>query len=74
MRERQCQHCMTPEQRTWLLCSVIPANKLSLQQVNELIGIKLLTSSFMEIFGSLSQIPGGANGRFHPLRTPMLRY
>jgi len=33
-------YCMTPEQRTWFLCSVsvIPANQLLLQQLNELIG------------------------------------
>jgi len=42
---------MTPEQWTWLLCSVsvIPRNKLSLHELN-LIGIKLLTSGFLEIF------------------------
>jgi len=37
MSELQARHCMTPELSTWLLCSVsfIPANKLSLQQLNE---------------------------------------
>jgi len=36
MSELQAQHCMTSEQGTWLLCSVsvIPANKLSLQELN----------------------------------------
>ena len=39
-----------------------------------LIGIKLLTSVLLEIFGSLSQFSkGGANGCFAPLLgTPML--
>jgi len=48
MSELQAQHCMTPEQRTWLLgsVSVLPANKLLLQEINQLIGIELLTSQF----------------------------
>jgi len=29
-----------------------PANKLSLQEINQLIGIELVTSSFLENFGS----------------------
>jgi len=36
---------------TLLLCA-IPANMLVLQEVNQLIGIKLLISGFPEIFGS----------------------
>jgi len=54
MSELQAHHCRTPEQWTWLLCSVsvIPANKPSLQELNQLIGIKLLTSNFLENFGS----------------------
>jgi len=57
--ELQAQHCMTPEQRTWLLClvSVVQANKLLLQEINQLIGIELLTSIFLESFSSLSQFP-----------------
>jgi len=49
MSELQAYHCMTPEQRTWLKCSVsvIPGNKLSLQELSQLIGIELLTSSFL---------------------------
>jgi len=45
---------MKPEELTWLLCSVsvIPENKLSLQELHQLIGIKLLTSRFLENFGS----------------------
>jgi len=49
MSELQAQHCLTPEQRTWLLRSVsaVPANKLLLQEINQLIGIELLTSNFL---------------------------
>jgi len=47
MIELQVHHYMTPE----------PANKLSLQELNYLIVIKLLTSGF-KIFGSLTQFPG----------------
>ena len=44
-------HCITSEQWTWHLCSVsvILANKLSLQELNKLIEIKLLYSVFSEI-------------------------
>jgi len=54
MSELQAYHCKTPEQWTWLLrsVSVIPANKLSLQEINQLIGIELLTSNFIESFSS----------------------
>jgi len=40
MSELQSHHCMTPEHGTRLLCGVniIPGNKLSLQQLNKLIG------------------------------------
>ena len=50
----QAQHCMIPEQWNWLLCSVsfVPADKLSLQEINKLIGMELLTSGFLENFGS----------------------
>jgi len=45
---------MKPEQLTLLLCSVsvITTSKLSLQELSQIIKIKLLTSSFLEIFGS----------------------
>jgi len=45
----------------WFLCivSVMPANKQSLQELKQLVGIKLVTSRFLEIFGSLSQFPRG---------------
>jgi len=54
MSELQAQHCMTPKQWTWLLCrvSVVPENKLLLQEINKLIGIELLTSNFLESFSS----------------------
>jgi len=54
MSKLQAHHCMTPEDWIWLLCSasIIPANKLSLQKLYQLVGIKLLTSGFLEIFGS----------------------
>jgi len=54
MNELQVQHCMTPEQWSWLLCcvSVVPANKLLLQEINQLIGIELLTSNFLKSFSS----------------------
>jgi len=64
---------MISEQWTWLLCtvSVIPVNKLPLQELNQLIGIKLLTSGFLEIFAS-SQLPGRVLCPFFPLlRTPV---
>jgi len=49
MSELQAQHCMTPEQRTWLLrsVSVVPENKLLLRAINQLFGIELLTSNFL---------------------------
>ena len=37
----------------------MPANKLSLQELNQLTGIKLLTSACLEIVRSQTQIPGG---------------
>jgi len=54
MSELPAQHCMTPEQWTWLLCrvSVLPGNKLLLQETNQLVGIELLTSNFLEHFSS----------------------
>jgi len=54
MSELQAQHCMTPEQWTWLLCSVsvVPANTLLFQEINQLIGIERLTSNFLESFSS----------------------
>jgi len=54
MSEPQAHHCITSEQCSWLLCSVsaIPVNKVLLQELNQLIGIKMLTSDFLNIFGS----------------------
>ena len=58
----QSRHSITPEQWTWLLCnvSVVLANKLSLQEINQLIGIELATSSILENFGSCN-FQGGKN-------------
>jgi len=44
--------------------SVLPANKLSLQESNQLIEIELLTSRFLENFGSLAQFPREASACF----------
>jgi len=72
MSKLQARECMTADQLTWLLCSVdvIPANKLSLQGLNKLIGIKLLTSGFPEIFGSMTQFPRGENACISPCGCP----
>ena len=61
--------------------NVIPANKLSLQKLNKLIGIKLLTSGLSD-FLDLSPIswggkcpfwpPSDLRAHFGPLRTPMV--
>jgi len=69
----QAHHCITPEQWSWLLCnvtvSVILVNKVPLQEVNQLIGIKMLSSDFLKRFGSGSQFPE-ANARFLPCGRP----
>jgi len=54
MSELQAQHCTTPGQWNRLLCrvSVVPANKLLLQEINQIMGIELLTSNFLESFSS----------------------
>jgi len=52
---------MTPEQRTLLLCSIIPANKPTLQELSQLIGIKLLTSVFFRNFGQMPVLPPPAH-------------
>ena len=56
----------------WFLCSVsvISANKLSLQELTQLIGIELPISRFLEICFLSPNFQGG-NARFAPLRTPM---
>jgi len=48
MSELQAHHCMTLQLWTWLLCRVsfIPAKKLSLQESNQLIEVKIPTSGF----------------------------
>jgi len=63
---------MTPEQRTWLKCSgsVIPANKLSMQDLNQLIGIELLIQVFYKILIFTPNCQG-ANA-CAPLRPPMV--
>jgi len=59
---------MTPEQWTWLLCSVsvMLENKLTLQELNQLIGIKLLDFRFSR--NLLVPRPNfqGGNARFAP--------
>ena len=57
---------LTTEQWIWLLCSVsvIMANKLSLHELKQLIGIKLLTLGFLEIFVLSPNFQGRANARF----------
>jgi len=51
MSELQAQNCMTPQQWTLLLCSlsVISENKTVIARIKS---IRLLTSGFLEIFGS----------------------
>jgi len=46
----------------------IPANKLPLQELSQLIEIKLLSSGFRKI---LDQVSKGVKRRFPPLKTPM---
>ena len=46
--------------------SAISANKVSLQELNQLIGIELLTSNFLEN----PDFQGGANARFDPEADP----
>ena len=60
MSELQAHQCITPEQWSWILCSVsaIPVNKVLLQESNQLIEIKMLTSDFLKFFNSYSQFPG----------------
>jgi len=55
-----------------LLCivSVISANKLSLQELTQLIKIKLLISRFPEIFASCTQFSGGKMPVFTPCGRP----
>ena len=54
MSELQAHHCITPEQWSLLLCSVsaIPVNKVLLQELNRLIGIKMPASDFLKSFVS----------------------
>ena len=76
MSELQAHHCMTLQLWTWLLCSVsfIQAKKLSLQESNQLIGIKIPTSGFSRNILFLIPIPRrGTIARFASpaLRAPM---
>jgi len=53
--------------------SAIPVNEMLLQELNQLTGIKMLTSDFLEIFSSSSHFREG-RGKWpgYPLlRTPM---
>jgi len=74
--ELQAHHWITLQLRTWLLCSVsfILAKKLSFQESNQLIGIKIPTSGFSRNIWFLIPISRReANARFasHALWTPM---
>jgi len=73
----QVHQCLIAEQQDWLLRSgsVIPANKVSLQELSQLIGIKLLPADFgfSRNFWFLGPISGRQMLLFPPLRTPMLR-
>jgi len=76
MSELQPHHYMTLQLWTWLLCSVsfIQARKLSLQDSNQLIGIKIRMSGFSRnILFLISIARRGANARFASpaLRAPM---
>jgi len=54
---------------------VVPANKLSLQEINQLIGHELLTSSFLENLVLSPNFQGGENARFdHPGDAHVLTY
>jgi len=61
MTELQAHHCRTPEQWTWLLCSVsvMPETTVVMQNINELIRTELLTSCFLENLGAWFQSQGG---------------
>jgi len=54
MSELQAHQCMTPEQWSWLRCSVsvIPAKNVIGRIKSIIIGIELLTWNFLENFGS----------------------
>jgi len=76
MSELQAHHCTTLQLWTWLLRSVnfIQAKKLSLQESNQLIGIKIPTSGFSRNIWFLIPISKRrANARFASpaLRTPI---
>jgi len=68
MSELHAQHCMTPVQWIWRLrsVSVVPANKLLLQEINQLIGIELLTSNFLDVLVLIPNFQRGENARFGP--------
>ena len=72
MSELQAHHCLTLWPWTWLLCSVsfIAAKNLSLQESNQLIGIKMPTSVFSRNIWFLIPISRVANARFTPCGRP----
>jgi len=49
--------------------SAIPANKVLLQELNQLIGFKMLISDFLKLFGFQSQFPRGQM----PVSPPSIR-
>jgi len=73
MSELQAHNCMLSKERTLLLCSVsvISANKLSLQELTQIIRIKFLISRFPEFLLLSPNFQGGQMPVLPPLRTPM---
>jgi len=73
MSELRAHHCMTPEQWTWLLCSVsvVPANKLSLQESNQS-ELSCWLHDLQKILVLSPKFHGVENARFDPLRTPVV--
>jgi len=68
MSDLQAHHCMTLQLWNWLLCSVsfIPSKKLSLQESNQLIGMKMPTSGFSRNIWFLIPISMGGKCPFCP--------
>jgi len=73
MSEMQAHHCMTSEQRSYLLCniSILLANKLSLQELNQLIEIICCLQVLQELVAARLNFQGENAHSPPPLRTPM---
>jgi len=54
MQAHHCMHdaCTVNLALVLFECHRVPANKLSMQELNQSIGVKLMTSDFLEIFVS----------------------